>query len=96
LQQIRTLIDCGPTCILISPQLLNRLGLPHEAAHITTHGLDGHVIAHARESRKTAMTVQYMNLLAPVHEQEVLVVPMRAYDLVLGLSWLKIRKQEID
>ena len=41
LQRIRALIDCGTTSILISPQLLNRLGLPHEAAHITTHGLDG-------------------------------------------------------
>jgi hypothetical protein len=30
------------------------------------------------------MTVQYMNHLAPVHKPEVLVVPMRAYDLVLG------------
>jgi hypothetical protein len=96
LQRIRALIDCGATSIFISPQLLNRLGLPHEAAHITTHGLDGQVIAHARESRKTAMTVQYMDHLAPVHEPEVLVVPMRAYDLVLGLPWFKTRKPEID
>ena len=80
----------------MSPQLLNRLGLPHEAAHITTHGLDGQVIAHARESRKTAMTVQYMDHLAPVHEPEVLVVPTGAYDLVLGLPWFKTRKPEID
>jgi len=66
LQRIRALIDCGATSIFISSRLLNRLGLPHEAAHIRTHGLDGQVIAHARESRKTAMTVQYNNHLAPV------------------------------
>jgi len=96
LQQIQALIDCGATSIIISPQLLNRLGLPHEAAHITTHGLDGQVIAHARESRKTAMTVQYMDHLAPVHKPEVLVIPMRANDLVLGLPWFKTSKPEIN
>jgi len=48
------------------------------------------------ESRKTAMTVQYMDHLAPVHELEVLVIPMRAYNLVLGLTWFKTRKPEID
>jgi len=96
LQRIQALIDCGATSIVISPQLLNRLGLPHEAAHITTHGLDGQVIAHVRESHKTAMTVQYIDHLAPVHEPEVLVVPMRAYYLVLGLPWFKTRKLEID
>jgi len=36
-----------------------------------------------------------MDHLAPVHETEVLVVPMRAYDLVLGLPWFKTRKPEI-
>jgi hypothetical protein len=96
LQRIRALIDCGATSIFISPHLLNRLGLPHEAVHITTHGLDGEVIAHARESRKTAMTVQYMDHLAPVHEPEVLVVSMKAYDRVLGLAWFTTRKPEID
>jgi hypothetical protein len=80
----------------MSPQLLNRLGLPHEAAHITTHGLDGQVIAHERESHNTVMTVQYVDHLAPVHEPEVLVVPMGAYDVVLGLPWFKTRKPEID
>jgi hypothetical protein len=42
------------------------------------------------------MTVQYMDDLPPVHEPEVLVVAMRAYDLVLGLPWFKTRKPEID
>ena len=85
LQRIQSLVDCGATSIFMSPQLLNRLGLPHGAAQITTHGLDGQVIAHARESRKTAMTVQYLDHLALIHKLEVLVILMRAYDLVLGL-----------
>jgi hypothetical protein len=96
LQRIRAFIDCGATSIFISPQLLNRLGLPHKAAYIITHGLDGQVISHARESRNMAMTVQYMNHLAQVHKPEVLVVPTRAYELVLGLPWFKTRKPEID
>ena len=50
----------------------------------------------ARENRKTAMTVQYMDHLAPDHEPEVVVIPMRAYDLVLGLPWFKTHKPEID
>jgi hypothetical protein len=36
-----------------------------------------------------------MDHLAPVHEQEELVAPMRAYNLVLGLPWFKTRKLEI-
>jgi hypothetical protein len=96
LQRIRALIDCGATSIFRSPQLLNRPGLPHEAAHITTQGLQGQVIAHRRVSRKTATTVQHMDHLALVHKPEVLVVPMRAYDLVLELQWFKPLKPEID
>jgi len=80
----------------MSPQLLGRFGLHHNAADITTHALDGQVIADARESLKTAMRVQYMNHIAPAHRPEVLVDAMRAYNLVLGLPWFKIRKPEID
>ena len=96
LQRIRAVRDCGATSIIISAQLLNRLGLPHEAAHITTHGLDSQVIVHGRESHKTVMTVHNMHHLAPVHELEVLVVPLMAYNLVLGLPWFKTPKPEIN
>jgi hypothetical protein len=96
LMSIRALINSGTTSFFISPLLPNTLGQPHEAAHYTTHSLDGQVIAHPRESGKTAMTVQYLDHLALVHEPEVLVVPMRAYNLVLGLPWFKTRKPEID
>jgi len=37
-----------------------------------------------------------MDHLAPVHEPEVLVVPITAYDVVLGLPWFKTRNLEID
>jgi len=96
LQRIQALIDCGASSICISPELLNRLGLPHEAAHITTHDLDGQVTTHARELRKTTMTILYMDHLALVDDPEVIVVEIRAYDLVLGLRWFKSRKREID
>jgi len=45
-------------------RLLKRLGLPHDAAHIITLGLDGRVIEHARG--KTTMTVRYLQDLVPV------------------------------
>jgi hypothetical protein len=41
------------------------------------------------------MTDQYMDHFAPVHEPEVLVVPTREYNLVLGLPGFETRKLEI-
>jgi len=58
LQRIPALIECGATSIFMSPHQLNRVGLRHEAAHIALHGLDGQLIAQARECRKTVMSVQ--------------------------------------
>jgi len=37
-----------------------------------------------------------MEHLSPVQESEVLVVPMRAYDLVLGLPWFQYRNPDVD
>jgi len=96
MQRIRALIDCGATSIFISARLLKRLGITHEAAHITTLDLGGQIMQHAKDSRKTPITVQYMKHPAPVTEPEVLVVPMRAYDLILGLPWFRTRNLEID
>jgi hypothetical protein len=87
MQPLRALIDCGATSIFMAPRLLKRLGISHEAAHITTLGLNGGVMQHAKDSRKTRITVQYMDYLAPVDESDVLVLPMRVYDLLLGLPW---------
>jgi len=80
----------------MAPRLLRKLGLPHEAAHTTTLGLNGQVMEHARDSQKTMISAQYFDHLAPVDEPEVLVVPIKAYDLVLGLPWFRARNPEID
>jgi hypothetical protein len=88
-QWVRTLVDCGATSIFMSPRLLQRLGLRHQAAHTTTLGLNGHVIQHANDSRKTTISVQYLQHPAPFDESEVLVVPIKAYDRVFGLPWFR-------
>jgi hypothetical protein len=51
---------------------------------------------HAKDSRKMRITVRYLDNLAPVDESDMLVVPMRAYDLVLGLPWSQKRYPDID
>jgi hypothetical protein len=50
---------------------------------------------HAKVSRKTSITVQRMQHLATFTEAEVLVVPMRAYDLLLRLTWFRARNLQI-
>jgi hypothetical protein len=72
------------------------LGLGTEQAHTTTYGLDGNIMSHARDSRKTRSSVSYFEHEQPVDESDVLIVPMTAYDLVLGLPWFKTRNPEID
>jgi hypothetical protein len=86
MQQVRALIDCGATSIFMSPRLLWRLRLRHQTAHTTTLGLNGHVIEHANDSGKTTISVQYLKHLAPVDESEVLAVPIKAYEMVIGLQ----------
>jgi len=76
MQRVRALIDCGATTIFMASRLLKKLGISHEAAHTTTLGLGGQIMQHAKDSRRTSITVQYMEHLAQVTEQEVLVVPM--------------------
>jgi len=96
MQCVRALIDCGATSIFMAPRLRKRLGLADEPAYITTLGLNDQVMAQASESRKTAFTVQYIEHLAPIEESEVLVMPMRAYDLVLGLPWFQSRNPDVN
>jgi len=96
MQPVQTPIDCGATCIFIAPRLRKRLSLAEDPAYVTTPGLNGQVMAHASDSRKMAFTVQYMEHLSPVQESEVLVVHMRAYDLVLGLPWFQSRNPDVD
>jgi hypothetical protein len=96
MQRVRAPIDCRATSVFIAPRLLKRLGILHEAAQTTTLGLGGQILQHAKDSRKMSITVQYMEHLAPDTELEVRVVPMRAYDLVLGLLWFRARNPDID
>jgi len=50
----------------------------------------------AKDSRKMTISCQYLEHLAPVDEPDVLVVPMTAYDLVLGLPWFQSWNPEIN
>ena len=80
----------------MAPRLLKRLRISHEVAHITTVSLDGGVMQHAMDSQKTWITVQYLDYLPLVNESDVRVVPMRAYDLVLGLRLFHQSNPDID
>jgi hypothetical protein len=53
-------------------------------------------MSHAKGSRKTRLSVSYFEHEQPVDESEVLIVPMMAYDLELGLPWPKARNPEIN
>jgi hypothetical protein len=96
MNRVKVLIDCSATSIFVSPSLLSKLELPHKPAFTSTQGLNGQVMMSARESRKASLLVQYFEHLKPVDKSEVLVVPMKAYDLVLGLPRIKARNPEID
>jgi hypothetical protein len=50
----------------------------------------------AKDSRKATISVHYLDQLAPVDKPEVLIVPIRAYDFVLGMPWFTARNPEID
>ena len=93
---VMALIDCGATSIFISPKLVRSLGLETSHAYITTFGLGGAIIAHARDSRRVRTTMRYIPHLAPVDESDILVVNMTAYNLVLGLPWFQRHGPEID
>jgi hypothetical protein len=82
--RVKALIDCGATSIFASPRLIEILGLGTQQAHTTTYGLDGNIRSHVKDSRKTRLSVSYFEHEQPVDESDVLIVPMTAYDLVLG------------
>jgi len=96
MQLVKALIDRGAASIFITAILLMILELPHETAFTSTQGVNGQVMMSAKESRKASLLVQYVEHLKPVDESEVLVVSIKAYDLVLGLPWFKARNTEID
>jgi len=96
MQRVVALLDYGATTIIISPCLLKTIELPHGTAFTSTHGVNLLVKISATESRKPCLKVQYFEQLKPVDKSEVFVIPMMAYDLVLGLQWFKARNPEID
>jgi len=51
---------------------------------------------HAKNSRKTRITVQCLDYLTPVDRSDVVVMPMWADDLVLGLQWFPKQNPDID
>jgi len=95
MQRVKSPMHCTAMGIFISPSLLRKLELPHEPAFTSTEGLNGQVMMSPRESRTATLLVQYFEHLKPFDELEVLVVPMKAYDLVLGLPWVEARNPEI-
>ena len=80
----------------MTPRLRTWFCLEHEAAYVTTLGLNGQVMANVSNSRQTDFTVQCMENISPVQESEVLVVPIRAYNLVFRLRWFRARNPDVD
>jgi hypothetical protein len=87
--RVKALIDCRATSIFASPRLIEILSLGTQHAHTTTYRLDGNIRSHVKDSRKTRLSVSCFEHEEPVDESDVLIVPMTAYDLVLGLPWFK-------
>ena len=96
MQRVKALIDCCVTRIFISPSLLRKLELPREPAFTSTLGLIGQVMMSAKERRNASLLVQIFEPRELVDKSEVLVVPMKVYDRVLGLPWFQARYTEID
>jgi hypothetical protein len=96
MQHVRALIDCAVGSFFLAPRVLKRLGILHETAHSTFFGPNGGVMHHVKNSRNMRITVQYLDHQTPLDELDVLVVPMRVYDLVLGLPWFHKRHPHID
>jgi hypothetical protein len=72
------------------------VGLQTQQAHTTTYALDGNFMSQAKDSRKTRLSVSYLEHKQPVNKSEVLFVPMTGYDILLGLPWFRARNPEID
>jgi hypothetical protein len=96
MQPVNAHIDCGATSIFISPSLIWKLELPHKPTFTSTQCLNSQVMMSAKAPRNARLLVHNFEHLKPVDELEVTVVPMKAYDLVLGLPGFKARNPEID
>ena len=99
-ESIRTagaLIDCGATSTCITPGLVGTLGFRNQAlpAHMAVWGLHWAILACAEDSRKLSLTLQYLQDTTAVDEPDILVVEMKAYELVLGLPWFQRHGPEV-
>jgi len=93
MQRVKAQIDCGAMNIWISPSLLRKLELPYEPAFNSTLGLNGQVMMSAKDSRKASLLIQCLNTLNRLTNRRLkFVVPIKVYDLVLGLTWRETRK----
>jgi len=81
---------------LYGTETAKQLGRADKLAYITTVGPNGQVMAHTGDCPETTFTVQYMVHLSPLQEWEVPVVPLRAYDSVLGLPLFQFRNHDVD
>jgi len=57
MQFARAIVHGSATSIGMIPRLFKRLGIPHQAARIVTLSLTAGVMQHAKDSRKTRITV---------------------------------------
>jgi len=89
MEQVKALIECAATSIFRSLSLLRKLELPLTPVFTSTQHPNDQVMISPKGSLKASLLVHYFKLLKPVDEAEVLVVRMKAYDLVLSLPWLR-------
>jgi len=92
---VKALLDSGTSSCFVAPRLLTMLRMRQRTpAHITTVGIGGHVIMPARDSTKVDLDMRYFD--REVVEHDILCIPIRDYDLVLGLPWFTTWNPQID
>lgn len=94
-RDITVLLDCGASANFISPELAQALGCKLRRAYTTTYGLDGNILSDAFSSRRTAIALEHAQA-THAYEIDALVVPLTAYQLVLGMPWFRAQQPAID
>lgn len=79
------LVDSGATSVFISPEMTNKLELTIKPAHTTIYSINSQVLKDSDNSCKVEFTTQYM-LYYTLVIVEVYIVPLMAYDIILGIS----------
>ena len=94
-REISVLLDCGASSNFISPELARDLGCTLRRAYTTTYGLDGNILSDAFSSRRTAISLEHEHA-EHAYNIDALVVPLTAYQLVLGMPWFRAQNPVID